>query len=286
MKKLITLITAAVIFTACKKNNHGIIKDELTSQEKIIIPMDESNNSSSAAKTDDEVKYNTFYGPVVQMGVGHARSWVNITHDNKALAIGIEMTEGALQLHDANDDGRSLEFVFPLHQKAKAFTPFDHFLVNWNEHGHPPPGIYDLPHFDFHFYKMSLAERLAIPAFNDAPQKFNNLPDLAYIPTGYFTRPNEGIIQMGRHWGDGLSPELHGQPFTHTFIYGSYDGKVTFLEPMITLALLQSGVTVQKAIRQPQLFDPVDNYYPTRYNIWKNENNNRHYVAMDQMVWR
>lgn len=282
MKKLFVLITATIVFSACKKNNMDAVKDELTTQEKIVIP----NNENTVARTSAEVEYNTFYGPVVQMGEGHARSWVNITHDNKALAIGIEMTDGALHLHDANDDGHSLEFVFPLHQKAKTTTPFDHFLVNWNEHGHPPPGIYDVPHFDFHFYKMSLAERLAIPAFNDAPEKFNNLPDLAYLPPGYFTRPNEGIIQMGRHWGDALSPELHGQPFTHTLIYGSYDGKVTFLEPMITLATLQSGVTVQKGIRQPELFDPTNTYYPTRYSIWENETNSRHYVALDQMVWR
>ena len=49
------------------------------------------------------------------------------------------------------------------------------------------------------------------------------------------------------------------------------DGKVNFLEPMATLAFLSSGATVHKAIRQPQLFDPMNTYYPTRYNIWKNE---------------
>jgi len=85
---------------------------------------------------------------------------------------------------------------------------------------------------------------------------------------------------------DVLSPEFNGQPFTHTFIYGSYDGKVNFLEPMATLSFLSGGTTVHKAIRQPQLFDPMNRYYPTRYNIWKNEDNNRHYIAMDQMVWR
>ena len=46
------------------------------------------------------------------------------------------------------------------------------------------------------------------------------------------------------------------------------------------------GTTVHKAIRQPQFFDPINTYYPTRYNIWKNEDNNRHYIAMDQMILR
>ena len=89
---------------------------------------------------------------------------------------------------------------------------------------------------------------------------------------------------MGAHWMDVTSPEFHGQPFTHTFVYGSYDGKVTFLEPMVSITTLQSGATIHKAIRQPQHFDPVNTYYPTQYSIWKS--GNRHYVAMDEMVWR
>lgn len=284
MKKLITLITAGILFSACQKNYDRVNKDELTTQEKLVIPTKEN----LIPRTSAGVEYNTFYGPVVQMGDGYVRSWANITHDNKALAIGIEFTEGVLQqqhehIPDAVEHGHTL---LMLHQKAKALMPFDHLTMGYMTGGHPPPGIYSVPHFDFHFYKMSLAERLAIPAFSPATAAaFNNLPPLQYIPTGYFRSPNEGIIKMGTHWIDLLSPEFNGQPFTHTFLYGSYDGKVSFLEPMVTLATFQSGVTVQKQIRQPQLFDPTNTYYPTRYNIWKNNKNNRHYVAMDQMVW-
>jgi len=281
MKKLITIIATGIFFSSCQKNNNGSFKDELTIEGKIVIPQE-----TNTLARNEEVEYNTFYGPVVQMGEGHVRSWANISHDNIALAIGIEMTEGALQLHDHDGDENSLEFLIQLHQKAKALMPFDHIVVNWNEHGHPPPGIYSAPHFDFHFYKMSLEQRLLIPAYAAAPGPFNNLPPTGYIPSGYFRGPNEGVPRMGSHWIDLLSPEFQGQPFTHTFIYGSNDGKVTFVEPMVTLATIKSGATIQKQIRQPQFFDPVDKYYPTRYNIWKNEDNNRHYIAMDQMVLR
>ena len=137
-----------------------------------------------------------------------------------------------------------------------------------------------------HFYKMPLEQRLAIPEFADAPSLFNNLPPAGYIPAAYFRAPNEGIAQMGTHFIDLLSPEFHGQPFTHTFIYGSYDGSVTFLEPMATLAFLQAGTTVHKAIRQPQLFNPANTHYPTRYSIWKDDTKNRHYVALYDMVLR
>lgn len=281
MKKIFAIIIPIIVFYSCQKNNDRISKEELTTQEKIVTPAEKNIIAQTS-----EVEYNTFYGPVVQMGEGHARSWVNITHDNQALAIGIEMTDGALLLHDADDDGHSLEFLIPLHQKAKALTPFDHLVVNWNEHGHPPPGVYDAPHFDFHFYKMPLADRSDIPSYISSPDGFDNVPPTGYLPPLYVKAPGEGVEKMGAHWIDVTSPELHGQPFTHTFIYGSYNGKVTFVEPMVTLATMQSGITIHKEIRQPQYFNPVNMYYPTRYNIWKNENNSRHYVALDQMVWR
>ena len=283
MKKLTTLIAAGIFFSACQKNNNESIKDQLTTQGKIVIPADEN----SIARSSQEDQYNTFYGPAVQFGEGHVRSWANISHEDKPVAIGIEFTNGVLDqqhTHSTNET-HGHEVLLTVHQKAKALMPFDHLTMGYMAAGHPPPGIYSVPHFDFHFYKMPLAERLAIPPYPQAMIAFNNNPSSGYLPPAYVKAP-AGEAQMGAHWMDVLSPEFNGQPFTHTFVYGSYDGKVNFLEPMATLAFLSAGTTVHKAIRQPQLFDPVNTHYPTRYNIWKNETNSRHYIAMDQMVWR
>ena len=47
------------------------------------------------------------------------------------------------------------------------------------------------------------------------------------------------VPDMGNHLIDAKSPELvvQGREFTHTFIFGAYDGQITFYEPMITLRL-------------------------------------------------
>ena len=292
MKKLFVVIIAINVFYGCKKNNDVVNDDSrstgartssaLSTQEKIIIQGDEP----TAANNLQDERYNTFYGPAVQFGQGHVRSWVNISHDDKPLAIGIEFTDGVLQQehgHEGEEHGHAV--LLPLHQKAQALTPFDHLTMGFMAAGHPPPGIYSVPHFDFHFYKMSLDERMAIPTYPQAIAAFNNNPPAAFLPPAYVKAP-AGEAQMGAHWMDVLSPEFNGQSFTHTFVYGSYDGKVNFLEPMATLAFLNAGTTVHKAIRQPQLFAPINTYYPTRYTIWKDERNSRHYVALDQMQWR
>ncbi|MBB1283882.1 hypothetical protein HRH25_05820 [Flavisolibacter sp. BT320] len=283
MKKLMTMAATVLLLSACQKNADHSAKDELSTGEKIVIPGEGNLN----ARSSQEEKYNTFYGPAVQFGKGHVRSWVNISHEDKPLAIGMEFTEGVLHQEHSHEggDAHGHEVLLQLHQKAKGLMPFDHLTMGYMAEGHPPPGIYSVPHFDFHFYKISLEERLAIPSYPEAMAAFNNNPPAGYIPLAYVKAP-AGEARMGAHWMDVLSPEFNGQPFTHTFVYGSYDGKVNFLEPMASIAFIQEGTTVQKAIRQPQLFDPVNTYYPTRYNIWKDEKKDRHYIALDQMVWR
>jgi hypothetical protein len=60
---------------------------------------------------------------------------------------------------------------------------------------------------------------------------------------------------MGVHWTDTLAAEFHGHPFDETFIYGFYHGKMVFVEPMITRALLASHPDVTAPVKQPRAFN-------------------------------
>jgi hypothetical protein len=46
---------------------------------------------------------------------------------------------------------------------------------------------------------------------------------------------------MGVHWIDPASHEFHGHDFTATVLYGSYNGEMNFIEPMITRAYSRPG---------------------------------------------
>jgi hypothetical protein len=270
------LIFVTVFLPACKKDvgNATSISKNISADQRIDVPG------------DDESLFNTFYGPAIQIGDGHMRSWVNIDHTGKPSAIGVEITgEALVNLPHDVESFSEVSFILPLHQKAKDLTPYDHLEIDWNEHGHEPPGIYDLAHFDFHFYMMTLSEQMAIPPYEEAPALFDNLPPSEYLPSFYFRGPG-GVPQMGVHWVDLLSPEFNGQLFTSTVLYGTYDGRVTFLEPMITMDVIQSGTTVHKQIRQPQRFSPENKYYPTELAIWRDASTGRHYVSLNSMVLR
>jgi hypothetical protein len=79
---------------------------------------------------------------------------------------------------------------------------------------------------------------------------------------------------MGLHWIDTNSPELppRNQPFTATFIIGSWDGKVIFDEPMITrdfiLAQRDAATASDRVIPVPaaQRYAPAG-FYMSGYRV-------------------
>ena len=281
---LLTLFLASATMIACQKEKQSPSTDETSlTGENVIVPSASSGNPAGINGRENLIDCNTFYGPEVKMGKGHARSWINISRrDSKPVAIGIELSDKALSnLPTDAVNFAANTFVLKLHQKALASTPFNHITINWEPEGHEPPGIYDVPHFDMHFYKISLADQMSIgpvPGPSPAP---------GYLPASYVIQ-GATVPDMGTHWLDPSSPELPPTftLFTHTFIYGSNNGGVIFLEPMITKAFLLTGTTVNKTFPQPMLFSPSATNYPTKYKIWKNWDNGRHYVALTDFVAR
>mgnify|MGYP000951873477 CR=1 FL=1 len=224
-----------------------------------------------------------YKGPVVKVNNGKAWTWVQLKDDGAPERIAVAIDDAAMNSvplqpgeGDPHEDMALNSYVLALHPKASA-TPFKHIWLNWNPAGHEPPGIYDLPHFDVHFYSITNAEREAM-----ANDKLDVLPANEYVPATYIA-PVPGVPLMGNHWIDATSPELNGQTFTETFLYGSYNGKMIFYEPMITKAFLQSTSNYERDIPQPAKFQQ-DGYYPTKMRIVKHDGITE--VIMEGFVYR
>ena len=256
------------------------------------------------------------YGASVALGSGQARTYIvfDNTQLTRAIELGVALTPGALEGlpapmnmptggADEHEHADSHEYILPLPQRNP--TPFKLVELNWNPQGHEIPGIYTIPHFDFHFYTISKVERDQIgPTDAQYQQKADNLPPAALVPQFYSTLTPPGastpsVPKMGVHWIDVRSPEIQAllghpelaKPFTTTFIYGSWNGKFTFLEPMVTRDfILGRRMATSAAQRDSVISIPMAaqvsaaGTYPAAYRVTWDATANEYRIALTQLV--
>ncbi|MEO6537315.1 MAG: hypothetical protein ABIT07_02620 [Ferruginibacter sp.] len=264
--KILILVFCAAVLISCKKETSA----PPTSDTSVTaLSLNSSHNSQ------------TFYGPAVSIGKGVGRAWVSVNTTGKPIAMGVNLSATAL----LNQGTQQMDYVFEFPHQIDV-TPFDHVEIGWNPQGHEPVGIYNVPHFDAHFYMITKEYQATIPFL--APPAFNLAPLAKYMPPAYIQTP--GLVpNMGAHWVDVLSSEFQPQgSFTKTFIFGSYNGQVTFYEPMFTknyLQFLSDGVsTTTTPVRQPQAFQRAG-YYPTSYSIGYDTNPKEFTLSLNNLTY-
>jgi hypothetical protein len=231
----------------------------------------------------------TTYGKPTALGQGTARTYVTVAN-GVPTEIGVRLSEAALaglpDEHDPNGvhmHGHTT-FEHPLDLPEDNPTPYRHVVINWNPRGHEPPGIYDAPHFDFHFYTIDPSERDAIdPKDPEFQKKAERLPQPELVPNNYVMPAPLAFPRMGIHWVDTTSAELRGEKFTRTFIYGSWDGKVIFGEPMITKAYLESKPQFSAALPAPAR-GRESGAYPKGYSVTWDGAAKEYKIALTDLV--
>lgn len=226
------------------------------------------------------------YGEAVPFGTGTARTLVTLDLDGTPKTVGVSLSPTALNglppEPPADDTGWLYRLPLP---NGVQLPPYDHVGLYWNPKGHEPNGVYTIAHFDVHFF-MSAPESLdAITVMDRDLERAYRLPPASAIPAGYILPPNSQHRRMGVHWVDTGSAELHGAPFTATFILGSYDGQVNFLEPMITRDFLVGRPDLTRAVAQPAAYGR-EGWYPTTWAVRWDEGRGEYLVLLDGLKWQ
>jgi uncharacterized protein len=256
------------------------------------------------------------YGVPVKLGNGRARTYVVL--DQKAggrpIEVGVALDEAALQGLPAPStmpmpmpsDGHEHPDMHPydIPMPAQNPTPYKFLELDWNPQGHEVKGVYDVPHFDFHFYTITPAERNAIdPADPQFQARADKLPGEEFRAPFYSTltppgAPTGAVPRMGVHWIDIRTPELQGmlghpenaKPFTTTFIHGSWDGQFIFDEPMITRAFIMGRKTAATAAQRDSLIPlplptrTAAGLTPGAYHISYDADAKEYRIALTQFV--
>lgn len=157
--------------------------------------------------------------------------------------------------------------VVPLPAEVARTMGFNHLMINWESHGHPP-ALFAVPHFDFHFY--------AVDPATVAGMDCSDLGKPARLPAGY-TLPDIEIPGLGELVGlcvpgmgmhAMLADEVdQTEPFGASMIVGYYKGDVVFVEPMIARTKLMAAhsftlnvpavTTVPANVHWPSHFEAV-----------------------------
>src|SRR5215210_403530 len=152
----------------------------------------------TSCKKHDLQPEGVFKGPEVQMYDGKAYTWFKTDKYGLPLQLAISITDAAMKSLPSDKKADPEKNIFILRQHPRStITPFDHGYMEWNPFGHPPAGVYDPPHFDFHFYMTSVEEQLSIPPYEEDATGFDKLPAAPYLPSTYVQIPG-GVPAMGK----------------------------------------------------------------------------------------
>ncbi len=247
------------------------------------------------------------------LGNGTVSSYAELDNQGNPAAIGVMWSSTALEglpigsdnhrcfdrdkegmVHAGTKCQHTYEHVIPLPDVVarRADIPFKWVLLNWNPAGHIPPGIYDVPHFDVHFQIVPIATIFAIepgacgPEFVRCDQfRVGKRP----VPPNYmhpdFKDVDAVVPAMGNDLIDLTGPEFNKQPFTRSWIFGVYDGKVVFYEMMVTRAHLLTKPNTCVPIKAPRAVAHRE-FYPTVSCVRHDSEKGDYIVSMEKFVFR
>lgn len=169
------------------------------------------------------------------------------------------------------------EAVYPLAGAGMVQTA----NLQWHPMGHEPEHVYDVPHFDVHFYTITEAVRAGIvpnaPAGKVLPPK-RIMPPNAILAPGF-------VPGMGMHVVGKRQPEFTGGKFSISPIIGYWNGDLAFFEVMFTKAWLMQKNGKTGAFLQPASVKR-HGFYPTKYSVTYDAAKDAYQVAISDFIQR
>ena len=233
----------------------------------------------------------TFLGPSQRLGNGTVKTYTTLDGSGNPTEVGLRFTDTALDgLPDTATPPDMLMLDFP---DQASTTAFDHVMLNWNPQGHDPVVLFGKPHLDIHFDIADMATIQAIdPSDPDYAAKAERLPEARYLPQDYVVPPGDpaaaqAVPGMGVHLVDSSDTSLvpGSYDFKQIIINGSWDGRYTFIEPMITRDWLLTEPSLEQPLKLPEAYQE-DGYYPTTYAVHVDQGTDEYVVSLAGLTMR
>jgi hypothetical protein len=260
------------------------------------------------------------FGEGVDIGdaTGQIRMYVDV-HDNTRFveAIGVEYPRSVIDTVESSEPfppekffchGEGEDEVCLPDRPARLYAPdvdennikglLHHWVVvNYNAFGHAPEGVWNVAHFDNHFYVQDadvIWDELIPGSCLELCDCEAAKKALAPVNDDHFPRGDDWlwtgdigcVPRMGDHY---ISPslfaefELGSDAFKQTLLWGRYNGLVSFHDLMVTLAYIKSAPTFKEC----HLFEQPTRYerggaWPTRQCVEATDS--AVYVSLDRTI--
>ena len=227
----------------------------------------------------------TVFGPSQPLGNGTVKTYVTLDGAGQPTEVGLRLSAAAMDgLPQDTGPAQMVMLAFP---DQAGQTAFNHVMLNWNPQGHEPAELFGKPHFDFHFDMVDMATMQAInPDDPKYAAEAEHLPEAKYVPQGYVVPPGpppaaQAVPGMGVHLVDSSDRTLvpGKYDFQKIIISGAWDGRYTFVEPMITREWLLTQPNSQESLKQPQAYQKTA-YYPTTYDVHVDQQTKDYVIAL------
>lgn len=215
-------------------------------------------------------------GESIEVGNGAVTAYVTTRKEDTVASLGVHIDGAAM---DAFAD-REVEANLDFPAETATGDPIDHHQFRFVRfeylpNGHVPEGIYDVPHFDFHFFML---DEQTVEAIEPHPAQYT-IPK-AQMPKNHIRppladtdgdgEPDTPLVEKRRGepiTDPSFSEYQEGGEFTHTHLYGGYDpdgdgtGRLTLLEPMITTDFVdQLDTLLEVELQTPSAYFTADEY--------------------------
>ncbi len=236
-------------------------------------------------------------GKAVELGQGSVQSYAELRPDGGLAAIGVAVKERSLErlpssmklvlegvgnCSDVDGDGEfdardecvinhALDVPLPKELERDVHQPVQWVSLTWYPQGHNRPGVYNLAHFDLRLHLMSREASQGIGsgacgmmiACEDFERATMPVPE-PYLPEDYVD-VGAALPGLGNHLVDSTLPGF-GEPIqdlTQAFVYGAYDGHLTFWQVLATHSYLEQKPSECAPIKQPREWE-ISGFYPTQ----------------------
>lgn len=253
----------------------------------LVASMTLVNAKASEPEADASFKSDLTTFNKVSLGDGFVETQYEADAGNRPVVVAVRVTGSAMKslptapthdgqtCFDTGGDGIDLETDCASGHERVLWLPdleglpFQWLMFNWQMKGHGPPHVFDEPHFDLHFFIQDFSARnqirtgschLVINCEDEATAK-KPVP-APYAPEGFGMPGAAG--RMGNHVIDPEAAPANGGPFTQAFAYGTWDGHISFWEPVVNVNWFNETKPTEACSPIPQTPEvELSGYYPT-----------------------